>query len=694
MKKKLIAFTVLIVVVLTMCLTLSGCDMFKLNSERDYNQVIATVSYKGMTKDIVKGELQSYVTSYGAAYMQNYSMTLEDVVDYFYNTLSRQALLTLMAKEYIYTNDAQVNALGNLTGLKLEQFLTSDELRYCVEQTNSQFQSSFDSQVETLIKEATTEEEDKEEDTSDLLEARTQRTKEEESTEYEDKGFTAEYIAANFDGKTVSEYLESIRFFNTIDSEIKKETDSTKRGYMKSALKTLRKNLDTSYLSYDYFYNQQLESRIVDKYRDKVGDAELAAITDAEIAARYTKLVDSDKNSYKKLEDYSSALEKNTFTYYNLSNKYFGVKSILLKFSDDQTNAISYLSSIYGDTDLVKSYRDLIATGYGVKTEEVELMNKDFGIKVNVSNPDYDAEEDSLKDAYTDLGINYLLVVSAMADDIAAKVNAAKTAASNAGITGAALTAVEKYAYTEAFTDWIYLVNDDSGMFSSDTYLVTPDGKDTSFVEEYTVLARELYKTGINSIAIDDSTSTAAGSEALAYEGETKLFTGLNGTTSTVTVKNCTSTVETGDDLDLEANVYTLTTQLGNKISFIVNTYGIHIVMVEKMYGVDTFGIANSVTTETVEGEEVYTVNDNYIYEYEVNIEKDEDGNITKVTSELKDANTFIKETISEEKKSDMLTTKQIKLFLKDAKEEDGEVSIDKVDKIINQLIKDFSKNN
>ena len=694
MKKKLIAFTVLIVVVLTMCLTLSGCDMFKLNSERDYNQVIATVSYKGMTKDIVKGELQSYVTSYGAAYMQNYSMTLEDVVDYFYNTLSRQALLTLMAKEYIYTNDAQVNALGNLTGLKLEQFLTSDELRYCVEQTNSQFQSSFDSQVETLIKEATTEEEDKEEDTSDLLEARTQRTKEEESTEYEDKGFTAEYIAANFDGKTVSEYLESIRFFNTIDSEIKKETDSTKRGYMKSALKTLRKNLDTSYLSYDYFYNQQLESRIVDKYRDKVGDAELAAITDAEIAARYTKLVDSDKNSYKRLEDYSSALEKNTFTYYNLSNKYFGVKSILLKFSDDQTNAISYLSSIYGDTDLVKSYRDLIATGYGVKTEEVELMNKDFGIKVNVSNPDYDAEEDSLKDAYTDLGINYLLVVSAMADDIAAKVNAAKTAASNAGITGAALTAVEKYAYTEAFTDWIYLVNDDSGMFSSDTYLVTPDGKDTSFVEEYTVLARELYKTGINSIAIDDSTSTAAGSEALAYEGETKLFTGLNGTTSTVTVKNCTSTVETGDDLDLEANVYTLTTQLGNKISFIVNTYGIHIVMVEKMYGVDTFGIANSVTTETVEGEEVYTVNDNYIYEYEVNIEKDEDGNITKVTSELKDVNTFIKETISEEKKSDMLTTKQIKLFLKDAKEEDGEVSIDKVDKIINQLIKDFSKNN
>lgn len=691
MKKKLIAFTVLIVVVLTMCLTLSGCDMFKLNSERDYNQVIATVSYKGMTKDIVKGELQSYVTSYGAAYMQNYSMTLEEVVDYFYNTLSRQALLTLMAKEYIYTNDAQVSALGNLTDLTLEQFLTPDELRYCVEQTNSQFQTSFDSQVETLIDEATTEEEEEEEDTSDLLEARTQRAKEEESTEYEDKGFTADYIAANFEGKTVSEYLESIRFFNTIDSEIKKETDSVKRGYMKSALKTLKKNLDTSYLSYDYFYNQQLESRIVDKYRDKVGDAELAAITDAEIVARYTKLVDSDKNNYKKLDDYSSALDKGTFTYYNLSNKYFGVKSILLKFNDDQTNAISYLSSIYGDTDLVKSYRDLIATGYGVKTEEVELMNKDFGIQVNVSNPDYDAEKDSLKDAYTDLGINYLLVVSAMADDIAAKVNAAKTAAINAGITGAALTAVEKYAYTEAFTDWIYLVNDDSGMFSSDTYLVTPDGKDTSFVEEYTVLARELYKTGINSIAIDDSASTVAGSEALVYEGETKLFTGLNGTTSTVTVKNCTSTVETGDDLDLEANVYTLTTQSGNKISFIVNTYGIHIVMVEKLYGVDIFGVADSVKTETVDGEDVYTINGNYIYEYEVNIEKDEEGNITEVTSEVKDVNTFIKETISEEKKSDMLTTKQIKLFLKDAKEEDGEVSIDKVDKIINQLLKDFN---
>ena len=113
--------------------------------------------------------------------------------------------------------------------------------------------------------------------------------------------------------------------------------------------------------------------------------------------------------------------------------------------------------------------------------------------------------------------------------------------------------------------------------------------------------------------------------------------------------------------------------------------------MVEKLYGVDLFGVADSVKTETVDGEDVYTINGNYIYEYEVNIEKDEEGNITEVTSEVKDVNTFIKETISEEKKSDMLTTKQIKLFLKDAKEEDGEVSIDKVDKIINQLLKDFN---
>ena len=106
MKKKIVAF-VLLVALLSVFLT--GCSLFETDANRDYHQVLATVSYdtgKGVISNVVyKGEVVNYVNMYGSSYMSQLGWSAEQVVEYFYNSLTRQKLLTLYAQDYLYKNN-------------------------------------------------------------------------------------------------------------------------------------------------------------------------------------------------------------------------------------------------------------------------------------------------------------------------------------------------------------------------------------------------------------------------------------------------------------------------------------------------------------------------------------------------------------------------------------------------------------
>ncbi|MCQ2409100.1 MAG: InlB B-repeat-containing protein [Clostridia bacterium] len=64
------------------------------------------------------------------------------------------------------------------------------------------------------------------------------------------------------------------------------------------------------------------------------------------------------------------------------------------------------------------------------------------------------------------------------------------------------------YWLREVATEWLYLVGDDAGSLSTDSnnnglgYLVTPDGKDSSFITGFTEYARELIKDGTGSSTV------------------------------------------------------------------------------------------------------------------------------------------------------------------------------------------------
>ncbi|MDY4592790.1 MAG: hypothetical protein SO434_05270 [Eubacteriales bacterium] len=683
MNKKLLALVLIMVVLASFFV---GCTMFETDEYREYHQVVATVNYKAMSAELYRGDVLNYVANYGAAYIQNYGMTVEQVVEYFYNNLSKQKLLLLYAKDYVASNGIGITAVASdeeIAAMASKDFLSVDELRYCIEATNKEFEELWEKKIKDLEDEqaANSDQEEEEEettDTSEELAARPTRSKTTESDEYVDQGMT--------DPSQLPAY-----FYDYVSDKIKSESDATKKSNMKSALNSLKKNLESNFTDYDYFLNQQIETRIIAKYQDAI--QKTITISDEEIAARYTKLVDTDINKYIDEDTYASAMSNNTFSMYHTNKGYFNVKSILLKFDDAQSTVLGYIKSIEGE-EVAKQYRQKVAFGTLESTDKYyELFKnaedeKDYtgGIKVNVSNPDYDSEVDELAKAYTDKGIDMNVILYAMADDIANKVDAMMTAASAKGITDPQqLEAIEHYAKVEAFTDWIYLVNDDSGMFSNDSYAVSRDGRATSYVEEYTVLARELYKSGIDATAVA-VTGSAFDSKSLTYSGETAILQGANGKIANINSVLATSRV--ANDEEISTDIYTLTTADGNEISYIINDYGIHIVMVVSAPIEDDASVEEVIEDGNVVG---YKNKLDKIYSADVKVTyvKDEEGNDTEEIEsfevEIKTIRDYIQDILLKEGSNDVLTKNQMELFADESK-------ISKNEKVYNKLIDYLNK--
>lgn len=688
MKRKLLAIVIVVAVIASLTV---GCSsgIFEIDGNRDYHQVVATVQYNQMSAPIYKGDVLVSYSQYAPIYMQYYGMSSEEVVEYLYQNLSRQKLVLLYAKDYLAKNDLGITDDAAIAKLSNEDFLTVDEIRYCIEKTNKTFEDSWQQLISDLEDEQeqnsgdSDEEEEETEEDEDLLEARPGREEEEESDEYVDQGLT--------DKNELPE-----KFVDYVNDKISSEADEDAQKNMQSALNDLNKNLESSYKDYDYYLNSYYETRILEKYEEMLGES-LPEITDDEINTYYTKLKNTQISNYIDESAYSSALSSATNLIYHTTKGYSQVRSILLKFSEDQTAALENVQSLLeGNDTAIENYRALLALGSDVvSSEELGIYENltDNGIKVNVSNPDYNADEDELKDAYTDLGVDYRVILYAMANDIAEKADKLVEAAKAQGITDAdQLEAVRNYALSEAVTDWLYLVNDDDGMFESDTYTVTPDGSSSTYVEEYTVLARKLATQGAGSYYNESADNFKEG-VALSYiveEGKTptELLEQANGKTYSISSEVMKSTDENGEELS--TTVYTLKTEEGNEISFIVNDYGIHVVFVKSLFLDDS---QSSVITEIKDEDgEVkgYLVGPDYKYSTEVKVEyvKDENGDktdeIKEITVEIKTVKEVLKESVKDGKISDNYNDEMNK-FLQDY----AEKCIEQNSKVYKKILKE-----
>ena len=145
MKKKIIALTVAVVMVCGIVAgTLIGCNLVTTNAEKDYNQVVATVQYGGLTDQVLKGELLTLYNSYGPVYMQYYGMSAEEALETLYDSLTRQSLLLLKAKAEV------AKALGKTftDSSDITELLTYDEIRYCIQLANADFKQIWQGNID------------------------------------------------------------------------------------------------------------------------------------------------------------------------------------------------------------------------------------------------------------------------------------------------------------------------------------------------------------------------------------------------------------------------------------------------------------------------------------------------------------------------------------------------------------------
>ena len=588
MKKKIFAFVSMIIV---LSFVLAGCNMFVTNAQRDAHQVVASVEYKDTEKnvyisaDITKQEYAYFFNQNYSTYSYYYGFTAEECADMFINILAKQKMLVMLASvAYTPSNGTIPNLTFNEeTGMydyeayanALISILSPDEQKYVREQTNKTFQDSFDKIFKELEEQDKIEEdvEEDKEDADKVLKPRPMKPVVEDTEFKKDSSVTIE------DANSV------VNFFTD-----KKPTDKSSDNY-KEAFSNVEKSLEAEYRSYHYYIAKQAESRLTTRYTESNNGFDVSII---DANSKYTVAIESQTELYKDSEKYKTDIETDEGAILVHNGEFVKVKSVLLKFSADQEALLATLKEKFPEEkyqDYIISLREIMIFGDSKEFEDkldqmpIPVKEELLGLTVNVSKLDYEPGTAD-KDTFDKTAVPFLEVIADMGRAIAkaeadAMISYDEKYANLDGYdinsksytTGKQMYVTEKKI--EEFENWIYMVNDDDGMFQGKDYVETPLGQDSSYVPEYTALVRQLLmdnKTA-GSITVDHTTNNAF-VNGLAEYTSTIQVDGVDVEVKHSATGNIVTT--TAKLKDEEIVIYTDTT---NDMSFIINDFGVHIVM-------------------------------------------------------------------------------------------------------------------
>lgn len=455
MKVKITAFLLMVAMV---SVIFAGCDVITKSEERDYNQTVAEVKYGGLEAKVTKAEVFESYNSYGYYYTNYYGYTLEETFDLIIDSLAQRKLLILYARCELAKDK------GLASDVSLDKLLTEAECNKAVIDTNSTMQSWFDNIITELEEEAALLEEEEDE---------TEEAEEEEET-LAARPVRPDDAEPEFDPlKDIADADLALKFFDD-------KYDHGDNKYAAQAVKQLTKELADNYRTYDYYLDRQYESRLLESWQRKLAAGYTP--TDADVAAAYesylTKNIEafaSDANS-----SYGTTIDGSiTSTVYHPVPGYGYVYNILLQFSDEQSAALKALTANGTVSDeVVEQYRNNLAKE----------------IKVNISNPDYDPDFECEGCAAVKAGTAtectetkckpYLDADKNLdVQEVIARIFNEFNAVEN----DTTLNDYQKFVKKrEVAAKWIYLANDDPGMYDTNKnnavsgggngYLLTPEG--------------------------------------------------------------------------------------------------------------------------------------------------------------------------------------------------------------------------
>ena len=495
--KKFLAVILVTIIAITV---FAGCDVITKNEERDYNQSLATVKYKGLTSTVTKGEFNESFNSLAYYYVYYYGYTVDEAAESILDSLAQRKLLILYVRDEI----AKSQGVANTTSVS--DLLNAVEKNEAVKSANESMAKWYKQVFEDLWKERsnaqkdTATEDEKEEDKIDETDKITARP-----TRPAKKDAEVDYT------KPLDPAKAEIKFFEKAHKDLYTEKEweelnkvEGKVDYVDKALNELKKQLADNYKSYEYYLDAAYETQLISKYKRELGKD--FNPDDAAIKSEYEKYVslNKEKFSIEKKANYKTAISSSlTNTVYHPSSEhgYGYVFNILFKFSSDQTTELKNFTAGQPDKTIIEKYR-------------TQLANK---IEVMKSNPDYDPDEvcEECKAAQTESKDPNKYCTkekcNARPYDVDSEGNIKKYNVMDVitELTAKLDAATSFEAKREIAAQYVYMVNDDTGMYNSSSnnaitgngngYLISPDENDSTYVDEFSAKGRELVKNGLGS---------------------------------------------------------------------------------------------------------------------------------------------------------------------------------------------------
>lgn len=396
----------------------------------------------------------------------------------------------------------------------------------------------------------------------------------------EDSLFTTKFLEADFAENVIVSDGE------TLVSTLKDYINEGLSQFEKNLKNSLYK--DTVEECYDYYLNSQMSSLLVERLKRMVGES--VTVSDEEISKSFDSALAQNKETFAgSSANYESALKSSLATtyYHPAEDQGYGfVINILLKLDEDSLKELTdMITANPSNTEAILVRRNQL-----IADMEINVSNPNYKADSTIEDKDGNTVEvrDAMTDArnpYTTAGktaenpydnsyeyevsegnhandysqilsfekvdgeyqivfkatqhpaMAYLLEkVPAFDKDgkvgIIHQIHNSLDQVKQAVADGELTKAEGVYWLREVATTWLYLVGDDSGAVSKDSnnnglgYLVTPEGKDSSFLEDFTSYARALIAQGTGSYSVGtvENSMFTYDSATCSFSGDQKAF--------------------------------------------------------------------------------------------------------------------------------------------------------------------------
>lgn len=328
MKKLLLKLTTLLLAVVIGMAGFSGCNLITDDTERNINQVVATVNINKQ-ENIYKKDLIVGYMNYGYIYTQYYGYDAARTYKLILNGLIENRIVVQVATDVFENGDAELGIERTVNEAyaapALERYLTADEITeakyYSYKSINDLLDSYSEDKSKTEIADTL------------IFDVRTVPT----------------------DAKNAEKDVDKEEYVEKIENEgFDVSSDEYKRGAFNKVIKLLKandllgKDYDGTLLTTEYLkqlLKNNYESQLISNYEEAILKSIKDSLTYEKLAQSYTDKLNEQKewSNQEFVDALSSASATSPILYSNQEGKYGYVYNLLLGINDYQSKQIEEL---------------------------------------------------------------------------------------------------------------------------------------------------------------------------------------------------------------------------------------------------------------------------------------------------------------------------------------------------------------